>query len=94
MTVRYHSRAGVQWPEYICQATAVERGERLCQSIPGAAVDAAIGELLVKSVSPLTLDVALAVADELDARAGEADTLRRQAVERSRQHAEAAGVAT
>jgi hypothetical protein len=90
MTVRYHSRAGAQWPEYICQATAVERGERLCQSIPGAAVDSAIGELLVESVSPLTLDVALAVADELDARAGEADTLRHQAVERSRQHAEAA----
>jgi hypothetical protein len=90
MTVRYHSRDGRQWPEYICQAAAVARGERLCQSVPGAAVDSAVGELLVETVTPLSLDVALAVADEVDARAAEADNLRRQAVERAREHAEMA----
>lgn len=90
MTIRYHTRRGVELPEYICQKDAVERAERVCQIVPGAVVDVAVGELLVETVTPLSLEVALAVADELDARAGEADTLRRASVERAREHAELA----
>ncbi len=90
MTVRYHTRRGIQLPEYLCQADAVQTGARLCQFVPGGGVDQAVGQLLVATVTPLALTVALAVADELDARAGEADTLRRAAVERARQHAELA----
>lgn len=88
MTVRYHTRRGVELPQYICQAEAVSRGGRPCQIVPGGVVDAAVGELLVGTVTPLALEVALAVADELDARAGEADALRRAGVERAREHAE------
>lgn len=90
MAVRYHSRKGQLYPEYICQSAAVSKGERLCECIPGAAIDKAVGELLVSAVSPLSLEVAIQVADQLDGRAGEADALRRAAVERSRQRADIA----
>ena len=39
MTVRYHTRRGVELPEYICQKDAVERADRVCQVVPGAVVD-------------------------------------------------------
>ena len=39
----------------------------------GADVDRAIGELLVESMTPLALEVALSVQDELASRADEAD---------------------
>ena len=56
----------------------------------GADVDRAIGELLVESMTPLALEVALSVQDELANRADEADRLRRQQVERARYEAELA----
>ena len=56
----------------------------------GAEIDRAIGELLVEIMSPLALEVALSVQDELAARADEADRLRRQQVERARYEAELA----
>jgi DNA invertase Pin-like site-specific DNA recombinase len=82
MTIRYHRRRGLEVPDYVCQKEAVERAERLCQIVPGATIDVAIGELLVTTMTPL--------ADELESRAGEADALRRAGVERSRQRAELA----
>ena len=44
----------------------------------GGDVDRVIGELLVESMTPLALEVALSVQDELATRADEADRLRRQ----------------
>jgi hypothetical protein len=64
-------------------------GEK-CQVIQGAGVDAAISQLLLDTVTPLALEVALNVQAELDARADEADELRRTHVERARQRAELA----
>ena len=49
-----------------------------------------IGQLLLATVTPLALEVALAVQAELEGRAAEADALRRQHVERARHAAEAA----
>ena len=46
--------------------------------------------LLVKTVTPVTLEVALQVQAELEARADEADALRRQRVERARHEADLA----
>ena len=90
MTVRYHTRKGRQWPEYVCQREAIETATAKCQSIPGLGIDEAIGRLLVDTVTPVTLEVALQVQAELEARADEADTLRRQRVERARQEADLA----
>ena len=61
-----------------------------CQHIPGGGVDTAIGAFLVNSLTPLALESALAVADELATRADDADRLRATTVERARYHAEQA----
>lgn len=90
MTVRYHTRKGRQWPEYVCQREAIETATSKCQSIPGLGLDEAISALLIETVTPVTLEVALHVQAELEARAGEADALRRQRVERVRHEADLA----
>lgn len=90
MTVRYHSRRGQILPQYSCQRAGIEDGGPICAAVAGAGVDAAVGELLLATVTPLALEVALAVQAELEGRAAEADALRRQHVERARHAAEAA----
>lgn len=90
MIVRYHARRQRLVPDYCCQRGAVDRGVPLCQQIPGGSIDAAIGDLLVESVTPLALDVALAVQEEIQARLHEADRLREQQVVRARYEAELA----
>jgi hypothetical protein len=88
MTVRYHSRHGHLIPDYVCQREGIEHGEPICQHIPGAAIDEAVGNILVEVITPITLDVALAVQQELQSRLDEADRLRLQQVERARYEAE------
>jgi len=90
MTVRYHYRSSGPAPGYLCQDAYLRRGEPVCQAVPGAGVDEAVGQLLIEVVTPLTLEVALEVADELRSRAEEVDRLRRQHVERARYEAELA----
>jgi DNA invertase Pin-like site-specific DNA recombinase len=90
MTVRYHTRQGVVVPDYLCQRDGIEDATTPCARIGGEAIDAAVGELLLATVTPLALEVTLAVQAELEARADEADALRRQHVQRARHHAEAA----
>jgi DNA invertase Pin-like site-specific DNA recombinase len=90
MTVRYHQRRGVQVPDYQCVGESIQAGAPRCLTVPGAGVDAAIGELLLDTVTPLALEVALTVQAELEARADEADALRRSHVERARHRAELA----
>ncbi len=90
MTVRYHHRRGETLPEYRCQREGIENGTPACSVVAGAGVDAAVGELLLATVTPVALEVALAVQSELEGRAAEADGLRRQHVERARHGAEQA----
>ncbi len=90
MTLRYALRRGQLVPHYLCQRAGIEKAEPICQSVPGAGIDAAVGELIVSAVTPTSIEVALAVQQELQARGEEADALRRQQVERARYEAEAA----
>ncbi len=91
MTVHYRSRKGGLNPYYLCAREKIETaGAGNCQSISGGAIDQAIGELLVELMTPLTLDMALQVQDELAARAGEADLWRAQRVQRAREEADLA----
>ncbi len=90
MTVRYYIRHGQPVPQYTCQAEGIERAESPCQRIIGADVDRAVGDLLIETMTPLALEVALSVQDELASRADEADRLRCQQVERARYEAELA----
>lgn len=91
MTVRYHSRKDSLVPEYVCQRHGIEYAGTICQFIHGAGVDQAIGVLLLERVTPMTLDIALAVQQELQSRLDEADRLRRQQVQRAQYEADLAG---
>jgi hypothetical protein len=90
MTVRYHSRRGVEVPDYQCVGASIQTGAPRCLNVPGAGVDAAIGKLLLDTVTPLALEVALTVQAELEGHAEQADALRRSHVERARHRAELA----
>jgi len=92
MTVRYHQRRERLTPDYICQRDGIENAHKICQSIPGGGIDEAIGKLLIDSVTPLALEVALNVQEELQTRIKDADRLRRQQVERAAYEAEQARV--
>ena len=83
MSVGYHSRHGQLYPEYRCMREHIQHGEAVCQRVPGAGVDQAIGALLVEAVNPVALDVTLQVQRELQSRFEEADCLRRAQVERA-----------
>jgi DNA invertase Pin-like site-specific DNA recombinase len=90
MTVRYHTRHGVEVPDYQCQNRCIQDGGQRCQSIPGGVVDDAVASLLLDTLTPHALEVALTVQAELDTRAAEADALRRGHVERARHRADLA----
>ena len=88
MTVHYRGRKGRLNPYYLCARERIETASaENCQSISGGAIDRAVGELLVELMTPLTLDVALQVQDELAARAEEADLWRAQQVQRAQEEA-------
>jgi DNA invertase Pin-like site-specific DNA recombinase len=90
MTVRYHNRRGVEVPDYQCMRSCIDDGGPRCQTIPGGVVDHAVGDLLIDTLTPHALEVALTVQAELDTRTAEADALRRQHVERARHRADLA----
>jgi DNA invertase Pin-like site-specific DNA recombinase len=93
MNVAYHVRAfrpGRSVPHYFCQGRSVDSPQPVCQWIPGLPVDQAVGDLLLEIMTPVTIDITLAVQQELQARLEEADRLRKQQVERARHEAELA----
>lgn len=92
MTVRYHQRNKRLTPDYVCQREGIECAKEICQTLPGAGVDEAVGTLLVNSITPLTLQVTLNVQQELQARAAEFKRLRQQEVQRAKYEAEQARV--
>ena len=83
MSVSYYKRKDHSIPSYICRREQTEWGGRVCQSVSGEGIDQEIGKLLIKSMTPLTLEVALSVQEELQQRLDEADRIRRQQVERA-----------
>ena len=90
MTVRYHARRGRRVPTYVCQSEGVAQAKAVCQSIPGAGIDRALGALLVELMTPATLEVALQVQQELERRAAEADRWHARKVQRARQEVDLA----
>jgi DNA invertase Pin-like site-specific DNA recombinase len=92
MTVRYHQRAGQLVPDYVCVKDHIEFGKPLCQTIAGAEIDEAVGKLLVESVTPLALEVALDVQHEIQTRLTDAARLRQQHVQRAQYEADQARI--
>jgi DNA invertase Pin-like site-specific DNA recombinase len=87
MTVRYHTRAdGTVVPDYVCQNDGIRTAQPICQHIGGAPVDTAISELILRALTPLALQTAITVSDELVRQAGQADAIRAAHVQRA-QHA-------
>jgi hypothetical protein len=87
MHPRYTTRGPNLWPYYLCPREDLDGGRLSYQHISGKAIDDAVGELLVTSVTPVALEVALAVQDEIKRRLEEADRLRQAQVERARYEA-------
>jgi DNA invertase Pin-like site-specific DNA recombinase len=90
MQVQYHERRGNLYPDYVCGATASRLGLKQCARIPGRDIDKAIENLLLATVSPLNLEVALSVEQEIQRRFLEVDRLHRQVVQRAQQEADLA----
>jgi len=78
MTIRYHCRHGQVVPDYLCQRAGIAKAVPICQHIPGSRIDQAISQLLLETVSPMALEVALRVEGELQSRLDEVDRLRQQ----------------
>jgi hypothetical protein len=83
MSVRYHQRREKLVPEYVCQREGIERCEPICQRVAGAVTDEAVAKLVVEMVTPMAVEVTVAVQKELDTRFEEADSIRRKNVERA-----------
>lgn len=62
----------------------------MCQSINGEEIDKTIGDLLLETMTPMAMEVALTVEQEMQARVEQVDLLRRKQVERARYEADLA----
>jgi len=91
MSVGYHTRSGgVLVPDYHCQRESIGAAVPECQAVTGAGIDAAIAALVLDTLTPLALEVALSVSDELITHAEQADALRAGHVQRAQHAADAA----
>ena len=91
MRVRYDSREGPRRPYYCCNEDTVRRAaSKNCQWVPGVEIDAAIGALLLQTVAPVAIDVALAVQKEIAQRVEQATSIRAAQLQRCRYEAELA----
>jgi DNA invertase Pin-like site-specific DNA recombinase len=89
MRTRYQGSGGRKLvPYYTCTEEAVRHAGKVCQSIRGSEVDAAVSALLLKTVAPAAIQVALAIQKEIAGRIEQADALRQKHVERARYEAE------
>ncbi len=88
MSIRYREYRGAVSPLYTCMHESVKSGLPVCQNISGSSVDAAIANVVLAAITPMAIDAALAVQEELQRRVEAADTLRRQHVERRQYEAE------
>ena len=89
MHVHYNvRRSGQLIPNYVCAGRGRLFGDPHCQNILGTEIDAAIATLVVEAVTPMALELALAVQQEIQSRLDEADRLRHRQVERAQYEAD------
>lgn len=90
LRVRYREARGKLESWYVCDRSADARGEANCQSLAGTPIDDAVGRLVVATMTPAAVDLALEIRKEIEARYSETDHLRSCAVERARNDADLA----
>ena len=90
LNTQYHG--GKRWTHvrYACNGGTGQHRTPRCQSMSARHVDQAIGELLLDLIRPVTLEVALSVQAEMQARDDEVAVLRDQAVQRCQEIADLA----
>jgi DNA invertase Pin-like site-specific DNA recombinase len=88
MTVRYYHRRQAIAVHYVCQYKGIASATPICQFVPGHTIDAEIASLLIETVSPLNIQTALRVQEEIKRRLDEADSIRKKDVERARYDAD------
>ena len=72
---------------YTCNRAKLDDGGPLCTFIPGAEVDRMMSAVLLEQVTPMAMEAALAVQQEIVTRAQEADKLLRRQVQRAQYEA-------
>jgi DNA invertase Pin-like site-specific DNA recombinase len=90
MTVRYDVRKGHLLPYYACQRRGIEGAQAPCQIIPGVGLDNAISRIVLETLTPASLEVALEVFEELRECKAEVNRLHHAQVQRAREEAELA----
>jgi len=90
MTVSYHLKNGKLVPNYVCCRKGLQTATPRCQFIQGDSIDEMIGNILIEMMTPTSLDVAIAVFEEIRARHEEVVSLHRTRLQRTRQEAELA----
>ena len=88
--IRYAARRGKREAWYICDRAHSSLGEPHCQSIAGAPIDEAIGELVAEKMTPTAVALALEIRREIEAQYEAADRLRSRAIERAQIEADLA----
>jgi hypothetical protein len=91
MRVHYELLSGQLQPYYRCNERLVRHAEsKPCLWVKGVAIDQAISELLLETVAPAAIEVALAVQQEIAQRVEQAASLRNAQLQRARYEAELA----
>lgn len=90
MTIAYHLRQDHEVSDYRCMTHAIQDGGQVCQRIPGPSIEAAVAELLLQMLTPLAVETALTVSDEITARTAEADRMRTTHLQRAQYRADLA----
>lgn len=91
MRVHYELLGGLMQPYYRCNEQIVRHAQsKACLWVKGSAVDLAISALLLETVAPAAVEVAMAVQDEIGQRVEKAAALRLTQLQRARYESELA----
>lgn len=88
--VRYASRRGINEAWYVCDRTSAANGDPHCQSIAAGPIDGTVGNLVVETMTPAAVELAVEIRKEIELRQDEANGLRRQAVDKAQYEADLA----
>lgn len=84
MTHRYSLTKYKMQPIYQCLHEHVQHDGAICQSVNGGNIDYAIGNLLLETINPMTIDAAIAIQQEMAKRKEEILRIYTQQLERAR----------
>jgi len=88
MTIRYADDGKI--PMYECNQLHKQLGEKVCQSIRGDGIDAAVAAAFLEAMQPAELEVSMAAIDQISEQARRVDRQWEMILERARYDAELA----